>query len=135
MKDLNDRPEVFFGMTCSELERLHTWLARTAPQINAAHLAQSARTAYTRGVELGLNAVGMGHSLLPGAAPLSRPWVDALGREWQWDAVNLEPVSHHLEVRLDDRDFSDLPCEDFILLARGLLDSVVACGWAFSDEK
>ncbi len=135
MKDLNGRPEVFFGMTCSEMEQVRDWLERTPPQIEGAHLAQSVSTAYTRGVELGLNAVGMGHSLLPGAAPLSRPWVDALGTEWRWDTERLEPVSHRLEVVLDERDFSDLPHADFILLARGLLDSAVACGWAFSDEK
>ena len=134
MKKWNDRPEVFFGMTCPEMERLHAWLEMAAPQTEDTPLA-GATISYTRGVYLGLNAVGMGHSLLPGAAPLFRKWTDAMGTEWQWDAVNLEPVCQHPKVILDDRDFSDLPNADFILLARGLLDSAVACGWDFSDDK
>ncbi len=84
---------------------------------------------YARGVELGLNAIGLGHSMLPGASVLSRPWVDATGTKWQWDEANLQPVSNRLEANLDARDFSDLPDEDFAIFVRGLLDSAAACGW------
>lgn len=68
--------------------------------------------------------------MLPGASVSSQPWTDAMGTEWQWDATNLQPISNRLEANLDERDFSELPDDEFVIFARGLLDSVGACGWS-----
>ncbi|OCX69616.1 hypothetical protein A6M27_19875 [Acidithiobacillus thiooxidans] len=122
------RPDVFFGMNNEEMGQVRCWLEHYTRQIRALRLD---RRAYARGVTLGLNAIGLGHSMLPGASTLSQPWTDAMGTEWEWDGVNLQPVSNPPEADLDASglDFSDLPDEEFAIFARGLLDSVVACGW------
>ncbi len=141
----DSRPDVFFGMNDVEMDQVWRWLENEAPQIKGLHLLQPAVPArggdlsevhalsrdglYARGVELGLNAIGLGHSMLPGASALSQPWVDAIGTEWQWDKVALQPVSNLSKVNSDARDFSDLPDEDFAVFVRGLLDSTAACGW------
>lgn len=125
-----DRPEVFFGMDEGEMEQVWHWLESRDPQTTVDALRDGgSRALYARGVALGLNTIGLGHSVLPGASVLRRPWVDALGVTWEWDAANLEPVSHCPEGSADTRDFSDLPDADFMDFARGLMDSVVACGW------
>ncbi|MHB1642556.1 MAG: hypothetical protein ACYCS8_07835 [Acidithiobacillus sp.] len=138
LQERSDRPDVFFGMNDVEMDQVWRWLENEAPQIRGGDLsdvhALSRDGLYERGVELGLNAIGLGHSMLPGASVLSRPWVDAIGTEWQWDKANLQPVSNRLEANLDARDFSDLPDEDFAVFVRGLLDSAAACGWMASQN-
>ncbi|WP_279116407.1 hypothetical protein [Acidithiobacillus thiooxidans] len=121
------RPDVFFGMNNEEMGQVRCWLEHYTRQIRALRLD---RRAYARGVTLGLNAIGLGHSMLPGASTLSQPWTDAMGTEWEWDGVNLQPISNRLEANLDERDFSELPDDEFVIFARGLLDSVGACGWS-----
>lgn len=120
-----NRPDVFFGMNTEEMGQVRCWLDHYTRQIRALRLD---RQTYARGVELGLNAIGLGHSMLPGASVLSEPWTDAMGTEWQWDATNLQPTSNLLDANLDERDFSELPDEEFAIFARGLLDGVAACG-------
>ena len=138
LQESSDRPDVFFGMSDVEMGQVWRWLESKAPQIRGGDLSDvrvpGRDGLYARGVELGLNAIGLGHSMLPGASVLSRPWVDATGTEWQWDEVNLQPVSNRLEANLDARDFSDLPDEDFAVFVRGLLDSAAACGWMASQN-
>ncbi|WP_031571779.1 hypothetical protein [Acidithiobacillus thiooxidans] len=123
-----NRPDVFFGMNDAEMTQAQSWLEHYTRQTKALRLDLPV---YARGVTLGLNAIGLGHSMLPGASTLSQPWTDAMGTEWEWDGVNLQPVSNPPEADLDASglDFSDLPDEEFAIFARGLLDSVVACGW------
>ncbi|MBU2741468.1 hypothetical protein [Acidithiobacillus albertensis] len=135
-----DRPDVFFGMNDVEMGQVRCWLEHYTQQNTALRIDDGSdglsgdnlpdrKATYARGVELGLNAIGLGHSMLPGASVLSQPWTDAMGTEWQWDATNLQPISNRLEANLDERDFSELPDEEFAIFTRGLLDSVVACGW------
>ncbi|MBU2792587.1 hypothetical protein HAQ01_03995 [Acidithiobacillus thiooxidans] len=135
-----DRPDVFFGMNAEEMAQVRCWLEHYTRQNTALRIEdgrddfsadnlQHRKAMYVRGVELGLNAIGLGHSMLPGASVLSKPWTDAMGTEWQWDATNLQPISNRLEANLDERDFSELPDEEFAVFVRGLLDSVGACGW------
>ena len=126
-ESIDRRPDVFFGMDDVEMGQVWCWLENKAPQIRGGDLGRDGL--YARGVELGLNAIGLGHSMLPGATVLSRSWVDATGTKWQWDEANLQPVSNRLETNPDVRDFSDLPDEDFAIFVRGLLDSTAACGW------
>ncbi|MBU2761153.1 hypothetical protein [Acidithiobacillus sulfurivorans] len=128
-------------MNNEELGQVQEWLGHYARHVNALNenddllnvslSSPSRKAVYTRGVKLGLNAIGLGHSMLPGVSALSRPWMDAMGTEWEWDNVNLQPVSNPPEADLDASglDFSDLPDEEFAIFVRGLLDSVVACGW------
>lgn len=121
-----NRPDVFFGMNDVEMAQVRCWLEHYTQQNKALRLEHP----YARGVELGLNSIGLGHSMLPGASVSSQPWTDAMGTEWQWDATNLQPISNRLEANLDERDFSELPDDEFVIFARGLLDSVGACGWS-----
>ena len=134
LQESSDRPDVFFGMNDVEMNQVWRWLENKAPQkIRGGDLSDvrvpGRDGLYARGVELGLNAIGLGHSMLPGASVLSQPWVDAMGTEWQWDKAVLQPVSNRPKTNPDARDFSDLPDEDFAVFVRGLLDSTAACGW------
>lgn len=135
-----DRPDVFFGMNAVEMEQVRCWLEHYTQQDTALRMGDERnglsvdnlphrKAMYSRGVELGLNAIGLEHSMLPGASVLSQPWTDAMGTEWQWNATNLQPTRNGLEANLDERDFSELPDEEFAIFVRGLLDSVFACGW------
>lgn len=124
------RPELFVGMNHVEMGTVQQWLESRACHENF-KVSPGARAVYMRGVKFGLGQVCMGFAVLPGASALSRPWKDAFGTEWQWDEASFQPVND-LGAQPEASGtlhMSDLPDEDFVALAKGLLDSIAACGW------
>ena len=124
----DDRPAIFFGMNRLEMNDLRQWLEEIGTGGNTTPLEDRADM-YADGVRFGLAQIGQGFSLLPGAAPLTHPWTDALGTEWRWDQERFQPVADKVTKDPDSEDFTEMPDADFTSFVHGLLDSAVACGW------
>jgi hypothetical protein len=119
------RPDVFFGMNSMEMSDVRRWLEKSGNAIQPEVQADL----YADGVRFGLAQIGQGFSVLPGAAPLVRPWTDAIGTEWRWDDESFQPVADKAMNNLDTGDFTDLSDVDFACFVHGLLDATTACEW------
>lgn len=124
----DDRPPIFFGMDHLEMSDLRQWLEEIVAGGNTTQLKDRADL-YVSGVRFGLAQIGQCFSRLPGTAPLTHSWTDAMGTKWRWDEESFQPVADKAMNNLDTGDFADLSDDDFICFVRGLLDSTVACGW------